>query len=436
MGKRIVRCLAASVIVGVGCMTVAGAAAAAYPGTNGKVAYVESLPPLYDADQIFAIEPNGTGNTLLISGGGRNLDPSYSADGERIVFARAPSMTEAQIWVASHDGSGETQLTSDPTQIDNNPSFSPDGSRIAFQRDIAGDDQIWIMNADGSDQTQLTFPGADAHEGLEPTFAPDGRIAYSRNDGPGNFDEIFIMNANGTNNQRVTTGSATISDSTPDVAPDGNQIVFERNDSGNSDIVSISLLDSSLRPIVTGPEDEFGPVFSPDGTRIAFDREPQVDTHGDLLLADSTGLDQNVTILRGPTADIFSYDPTWQPLNPPACDVTGKAKQKSVKSVSVTVTCDENVTAVADGSGSAPKVPKGATASKKKKFTIPAVTEQVQQGTPTTVTLTIPKKGKKALKKATKAGKKGKATVTADLTDDLGQSSTEDFAVTFKAKKK
>ena len=54
---------------------------------------------------------------------------------------------------------------------------------------------------------------------------------------------------------------------------------------------------------------------------------------------------------------------------------------------------------------------------------------------PTTVTLKIPKGAKKALKKAAKAGKKGKATITATIVDDLGQSATDTVAVTFKPKK-
>ena len=128
----------------------------------------------------------------------------------------------------------------------------------------------------------------------------------------------------------------------------------------------------------------------------------------------------------------------WQPLNPPACDLAGSATQKSVKSIGLTVTCaNENAAVVAEGSGQAAKV-KSAAASKKKKkrFTIPAVTSQVPAGTPATVTLAIPKKGSKALKKAIKAGKKGKATITATLTDDLGLASSETFEVTFKRKKK
>ena len=86
----------------------------------------------------------------------------------------------------SHDGSGQTQITNDPDFQDTDPGFSPDGARIVFQRDIAGDDQIFIMNADGTGVTQLTFPGANMDEGFEPSFSPDGNLIVFRRDDTAN----------------------------------------------------------------------------------------------------------------------------------------------------------------------------------------------------------------------------------------------------------
>ena len=440
MSSRAHRIAIATALVAVmGSMTLTASAPAAFPGTNGRIAYVEDLPPMYDTDQIFTIQPSGSGVTQLTNVE-ENLDPSYSANGERIVFSRDPvGVPDEDIWTMSHDGSGQTQITNDPDFLDTDPGFSPDGARIVFQRDIAGDDQIFIMNADGTGVTQLTFAGANLDEGFEPSFSPDGNlIVFRRYDGATGFNEIYVMNPNGSGQRAITTGSATISDFRPDFSPEGQRIVFERSTSGDFDIFSISLVDDSLRQLTSGPEDDFDPVFSPDGTRIAFSREDGTNNFGDLLLADSTALNQNVTTLLSDQANqVFFYNPSWQPLNPPSCDLSGKSKSKSYSQVTVTLTCsNENANAVLGGTGKAAKVPKGAAVSKKKKFTIPPVTVQVPEDTPTAVSLKIPKKGKKALKKAAKAGKKGKATVTATLTDELDQSATDTFNVTFKAKKK
>ena len=251
------------------------------------------------------------------------------------------------------------------------------------------------------------------------------------------------MNPDGSGITPLTSGSASASDSDPDYSPDGRRIVFERSDPSDPQNVSLFVMDadaSNQSPLVTPQGDAVPrlPIFSPDGTRVAFTRQNTTSPTPTLQieLADSSGLDQGLTPLTsGSTASAYS---AWQPLNPPACELAGAPKQKSVKKISLTVTCQgENATVVAEGTGQVPNVPKtGAAASKKKKFTIPAVTTQVPAGAPTTVKLKIPKKASKKLKKAQKAGKTGKVTITATATDDFGQSSTETFDLKIKKKKK
>ena len=80
------------------------------------------------------------------------------------------------------DGSNQTRLTNN-TADDYFPSFSGDGSKIAFVSDRDGGDEIYVMNADGSNQTRLTNNTADD---FNPSFSGDGsKIAFvSDRDGP------------------------------------------------------------------------------------------------------------------------------------------------------------------------------------------------------------------------------------------------------------
>lgn len=107
------------------------------------------------------------------------------------------------------DGSGQLRLRTDgATDID--PSWSPDGSTIAFATQRGGTGQIYVMNADGSGQTKLTN---NSSWNDQPTWSPDGAmIAYTSSNRDGN-NEIYVMNADGSGQTKLTNNSVHETDS-------------------------------------------------------------------------------------------------------------------------------------------------------------------------------------------------------------------------------
>ena len=81
--------------------------------------------------------------------------PSWSPDGTKITFYTYLD-GNAEIYVMDADGSNLTRLTNAPT-ADWFPSWSPDGQKIAFVSKRSGSTAIYVMNADGSNQTRLTY---------------------------------------------------------------------------------------------------------------------------------------------------------------------------------------------------------------------------------------------------------------------------------------
>ncbi|MBI2650263.1 PD40 domain-containing protein, partial [Candidatus Woesearchaeota archaeon] len=104
-----------------------------------------------------------------------------------------------EIYIMNSDGTGATRLTDNPAS-DNDPNWSPDGTKIGFRSERGGGSGIYVMNADGSNVNRLSpVPGFDS----QPTWSPDGtKIAFSSTrDGQ---PEIYVMNADGTNAKRLT----------------------------------------------------------------------------------------------------------------------------------------------------------------------------------------------------------------------------------------
>ena len=88
--------------------------------------------------------------------------PSWSPDGSKIAFCSQRFSfnndifsTNIDLYVMNADGSNRTNITNNPESV-NSPSWSPDGSQIAFSSYIDGNSEIYVISADGSNQTNLT----------------------------------------------------------------------------------------------------------------------------------------------------------------------------------------------------------------------------------------------------------------------------------------
>src|SRR5919108_5410309 len=102
-------------------------------------------------------------------------DPSWSPDGKRIAFTANVSGS-LDVYVAPRRGGTPKRLTKGRAN-DALPTWSPDGRRIAFVSDRGGDVEIYVMNTDGSHQRRLTHSrGVDT----SPAWSPDGtQLAFA-----------------------------------------------------------------------------------------------------------------------------------------------------------------------------------------------------------------------------------------------------------------
>src|SRR2546428_3113823 len=162
------------------------------------------------------------------------------------------------IFVMNADGSGVTQVTSNPLD-ERLPLFSPDGTRIVFGRCQATCDVV-VINADGSgDRVVINdgFPGA---------WSPDGNRIVFGGGGGGTHDGLFVVNADGSGLVRVLDP-----DFVTDWSPDGRQLMIVSNRDGDYELYATPLDGSPVTKLTDNTaDDNAGTGWSPDGSRIAF----------------------------------------------------------------------------------------------------------------------------------------------------------------------
>ena len=229
-----------------------------------------------------------------------DLSPSWSPDGTRIAF-RSDRDGNDEVYVMDADGTHERNLTRDAAS-DYSPAWSPDGASIAFassRADPTGND-IWLMEADGSDPRPLVEQrGIDEY----PVWSPDGaRLAFGCTlgeilpSGVGDF-EICVVQADGSGLTRVTDAPGLTSVGA--WSPDGTGIISSSSrdqDPGGvsqcGDLYLIAVDGSSTARLTSGPGNDCDPTFSPNARYIVFSSDrAQLGGDSDLFAMRADGSD-------------------------------------------------------------------------------------------------------------------------------------------------
>lgn len=313
-------CVAGLLVAGLG----SGTASAAFPGVNGKIVF-EGAQTRSGPWGLWVGNADGTGTMRPVAvdvTADRLEDPTWSPDGTEIAFSRWGKQ-EPGIWVMNADGSGKRRVTNGPDEA---PTWSPDGTRIAFQRDLRtwrrstlAQPGIYVMNTDGSGQTALGG-------GSRPAWSPDGtKIA---------FDGISVMNADGSDERALKPSWPCSGGSSPDWSPDGTKIAFVRVcDTVHCDGICISVAvmnaDGSNDTDITDFGFDFNPAWSPDGTKIAFthcDYEPEYipcpKDGSHIWVMNPDGSEQRNVTSRFYYADEVDWQPL--PLSQPAARIASR----------------------------------------------------------------------------------------------------------------
>jgi dipeptidyl aminopeptidase/acylaminoacyl peptidase len=279
----------------------AAEAEAAFPGSNGKVAFSRTLATPGEERCIYVANANGTGQVPLLGCDPEaETNPRWSPDGAQIAYTG----WNGQIDLVNADGSNLREFffdsgvgttghgwSPDATQIavswfdcfDELPcgsrieklnattgsystilstadfvsevDWSPDGDLIAFARQF----QLYTIRSDGTGLAQLA-PGSPG-ENYAPSWSPNGaKIAFASNRDEN--EEIYVMNADGTGQVRLTDEVGF--DASPRWSPDGTKIVFESDrDGGNHEIYVMNADGTGQTRFTNNPGSDSAPDWQP-----------------------------------------------------------------------------------------------------------------------------------------------------------------------------
>jgi Tol biopolymer transport system component len=231
----------------------------------------------------------------------------------RLAFSRStPAVGLGEIYTVTATGGGALNLTGTPLVEDTEPTWSPDGKRIALRRTGAGPDQLWTMDSTGGALAVVPGSGAAA----APAWSPDGkRLVYECWSTQTNEREICARNVDGTGFQ-LLTATVGADEGGPVWSPDGTRIVFSREFAGGAFLLSLQVQSLSLNPVtaqVAGTYDRRAD-WSPDGGELAFTRFVSGSGNGGAVYRmPSAGGPATLVTAPMPGSDSHHTMPAWSP---------------------------------------------------------------------------------------------------------------------------
>jgi len=198
---------------------------------------------------------------------GLEAEPTFalSADGTRLVYARAPYHSNLWMFEAGargHNQQSETKELTHGTSLIERPSISPDGTSVVFNMGHEGLASLYVMPSTGGSPKQLTFLESFNLGGV---WSPDGkRIAFASTQG--SRPRVWTVNAEGGMPRALA--SSDLSDSFDLTWSPATQILYQQP--GNRNYYELDPETRGERLLVRSPVGWiFSPVHSPDGQHIA-----------------------------------------------------------------------------------------------------------------------------------------------------------------------
>jgi TolB protein len=262
---------------------------------------------------IYVANPDGTGRRQLTFGQDADDQATWSPDGTRIAYESQLAADGAEAVVVMGPDGRNREVVADHLTDVGDLAWSPNSGEIAFSARVSGEDyHLYLADLQHSGATPLGPP--ELH-GQDPSWSPDGsEIAFKRIgrccSPPA--DTLWLIGVDGTNLRQLTgAGGGGNALWNTDWAPDGRRLAFLAvGTAARLDVYVINEDGTELRNLSASPEDEYWPRWSPDGTLIAYARmSATASNQGTLVVVAADGSSK----VEFPGTPVNSNAPVWSP---------------------------------------------------------------------------------------------------------------------------
>lgn len=265
------------------------------PGVfSTRIAYVVKVGSRYELQ---IADADGSNAQTALASREPIISPSWSPDGSRLAYV---SFEAKKPVVYVHNlATGQRNVAANFKGSNSAPAWSPDGRRLAVVLTKDGQSQIYTVNADGSGVQRLA---SSAGIDTEPAWSADGMIYFTSD--RGGSPQIYRVPAGGGDAQRVTfEGSYNVS---PRPSPDGKSLVYVSRNGGRFQVTLLDLASRQTQILTDSTKDE-SPSFAPNGRMVVYATE--IGGRGVLAAVSADGrVKQRLSVQSGDVRE-----PAWGP---------------------------------------------------------------------------------------------------------------------------